>query len=1712
MEVGFTAPDVPDEQRPELEEVLRGIAVDPPGAEDGSPGRWRGQVDRINVLRRLPGGRSGAEVFDVAVERRGPGRRERCVVKVDRVSAIGAEWAAIRTYLKNQSQAILTPVDAVSESVLDGPRDGLAGTGRAAIVYRHVADWAGLPDGTPETLESMARAALLRCNSGPVVRRLEALLSRVATALHAECEVVEGARTLESLNPSLGVDLVLEVDRVHPEGYPSHGIPLPDAVEELRRYPRDVLYAATWLPSDPEGRARISVDDTVALRELHISVRDDERVLGRAQNTTVELRPARTHDLLGALRRFADERIPVIGRVLATRAGTHWATITRFLPDTRDGGRDGVTVDDVLLGHPFAVLRQILTTDVRSRVRALVHGDLNPRNVLLLDDQLFLIDFAGVAPEQPVLSDPAWLEVCLLREVIAPRLAWPALVRLQRLLATAVRLHPLTAEAGDLVITGVDDPVLRTSFEMLWTIRRLAYANYPETDRDGGFRRDYLEQLTLAACRTLKWPDADQDEDKIRAAVAAAGVATEWLDEQGPYRHWSQAELEGLALAAWARLDPATDIAGVVAEALRALDRHENLSDDVRGVVDDVRVRVVTAAFLPAAQNIVLGEQDRSAYIRLDAYLESRGSTPSGVQSGVRGDALDLIADLPEVAVVGDPGAGKSTLVHELRIRLARAVCAAGRDDVFAVDPPARFPVLVSAGDIAQAQATLLVGEPESGTGHSPARVLGLAAGLAIDDGHLRLGTVHVTVDGFNELADDGRPSVVGWVSALRGSYPRTPVVVCHRSLGFSSDLFGFPVAELQDVTEGKAHEYIIDSLRATFGPAGYEKADRLSRLLRRPQNRQMWELARNPLFLWLLVEYYVSPDAVNGTLPENVGMLFGHFAGRLLTLGDAAGTGADGHPGHFTLQLKEAALEALGEALVERHNVTDMPRDEAQRLLAGVVGASDAPRLLQALLDSDLLCSDGGHVRFRRLLFQEYYAARVLAGRTHDADLLRERTLQFKWREPLRLMLGSSGDQPERTRQVIDLAQNVDAVFAAQLLRACEIPPQDALDRFIATQRALLRSPALGEASWEAAARGLVELDSAVSWDALRAVADDPDVVPAARGIAVAALVRRALRSDATSEKPDEFNRGLSETLVGLLRPDVPRTLRRQAVEAVGEVRLVTPGLTIGDLIDAAYPWDIVDAAYQALRRLGITPGEAREQEYLTASEARLAVVEVMLRETADRTRIGRLDAERLAHLERMFAAGRLDSLLPRRFSFGIAEDIFWSMWLEPSPAWIVPAEMAGAREVLQADLDGPELLRRYTEGDDWTAVAAVHRILERHPDRCAEVLARTSSRSSPSRLLAAAQAAQVEGDEHGLRRLIDDVVDTIDPERVEALTALVGALPARHRVVASAVVVRRLRERGLLALLQGWPWFHLWTGLPFDEELCRDLLLSGAGGDGSGSGDSAGRDDGSGSGDSAAVDGGSGWDDEIAAAVLWLNADIAGGALLDAGEVDAFRLPAAASAALLAHAPAEDAHTALPAFLGACVKAGVGTPELLRSACTTVGREELEWPVQVMSSTAYGTLEQSMLADVLARIGFLGWRAYQSGDRDGAVTAYGLLTGLRTAGAHPSVERGRLAGLAVLGDWPAVLTRLDGDHPVLHEIALNAVRHWSVGPFTPNGYREDADVAHWLAVQLARDDQEPAVRDTLWAIKAVVEQRSSRYVAVGSGPVPSGVPGVAS
>ncbi|MFI9384881.1 hypothetical protein [Kutzneria sp. NPDC052558] len=196
----------------------------------------------------------------------------------------------------------------------------------------------------------------------------------------------------------------------------------------------------------------------------------------------------------------------------------------------------------------FAALPRVLTETITSRVTSRSHGDLNARNVLVVNGRPYLIDYAEFAADLPQQLDFAWLEVSLLRDVYAAR--DPAgLIRLQRALAIGSRLLHLGVTAEEVLdacrefVPADNHDALR----VLLTIRTQAHRVYPEKARPVWWR-DHLAQLLLSAHRTLKWSDDSQSVAKLHAVTAMAAVATEWLTDGDPFEHWDHHVNEAVSL------------------------------------------------------------------------------------------------------------------------------------------------------------------------------------------------------------------------------------------------------------------------------------------------------------------------------------------------------------------------------------------------------------------------------------------------------------------------------------------------------------------------------------------------------------------------------------------------------------------------------------------------------------------------------------------------------------------------------------------------------------------------------------------------------------------------------------------------------------------------------------------------------------------------------------------------------------------------------------------------------------------------------------------------------------------------------------------------------------------------------------------------------------------------------------------------------------
>ena len=343
----------------------------------------------------------------------------------------------------------------------------------------------------------------------------------------------------------------------------------------------------------------------------------------------------------------------VHGRLLKLRANEHQARLLAGLGDAfglKDGELRG---PEVRVPDPFAFLPQVLEAKRPNRLTALVHGDLNPRNILVVGDETpCLIDYAFMRKGEPFFLDFGRLEGSLTRDVLPADFTWRQLVRLERLLGLACRLGDDASQKLAEVLTA-ERAELGAAFRLFWAIRRAARAVCPESYR-AQWARDYLEQLFLFAHLTLKWDDAEASASaKLRATAALAGVAAEVLASMAPaatdgYALWDdetlrQAGAIGLPLLATQR---EATLAELAQWAFVLQQRNLKATDPLWQAFEGARADFVRQHFAAAANATLTQLQDEhDIYISLRAYIDLKGQVSAGRE---RSEAVFSTEDLFE--------------------------------------------------------------------------------------------------------------------------------------------------------------------------------------------------------------------------------------------------------------------------------------------------------------------------------------------------------------------------------------------------------------------------------------------------------------------------------------------------------------------------------------------------------------------------------------------------------------------------------------------------------------------------------------------------------------------------------------------------------------------------------------------------------------------------------------------------------------------------------------------------------------------------------------------------------------------------------------------------------------------------------------------------------------------------------------------------------
>jgi formylglycine-generating enzyme required for sulfatase activity len=448
----------------------------------------------------------------------------------------------------------------------------------------------------------------------------------------------------------------------------------------------------------------------------------------------------------------------------------------------------------------------------------------------------------------------------------------------------------------------------------------------------------------------------------------------------------------------------------------------------------------------------------------LAALKEQGRPVPKIIGEGRRGErpqrplpALEAASCCDRLVLLGDPGAGKSTFVNHLALRLAQAAqhrlftavpgngTAQHRLDaqhrlftavLGALPGWTRGPLVPLRVILRDLAAYARPGERGSATAlwrfvertlaeaDLPAAAPALKARL---DGQAVL-----LLDGLDEVEASARPWVLEAVTDFALTHGRTPILVTCRVYAYQEPrwrLAGFEEATLAPFDGGKIDGFIgawyAEVARLGLMPVAEseERAARLREAVRRPDLRA---LAPNPLLLTMMALLHSSW----GRLPQDRVQLYHEIVELLLARWEESRLGQEAlvRAGLAPRSLR-FALEEVAYAAHSQPSAVESTADVAEARLRGVLQgylegdwnrAGDVLRYVRERAGL-LLERKPGVYGFPHRTLQEYLAGCHLSVQTdfpsRAADLLRED--ETRWREPFLLAVGKTA----RAENRVDLA-----------------------------------------------------------------------------------------------------------------------------------------------------------------------------------------------------------------------------------------------------------------------------------------------------------------------------------------------------------------------------------------------------------------------------------------------------------------------------------------------------------------------------------------------------------------------------------------------------------------------------------------------------------------------------------------------------------------
>ncbi len=411
--------------------------------------------------------------------------------------------------------------------------------------------------------------------------------------------------------------------------------------------------------------------------------------------------------------------------------------------------------------------------------------------------------------------------------------------------------------------------------------------------------------------------------------------------------------------------------------------------------------------------------------------LRSRGSKVELEMLVERIDPARDIDDTPHglvasprrlLAILGDPGSGKSTLCRWLAATIAEREAG-------------RAPILVEAVDWMGREGSTSLLDVMARAADSG--VLGTIS-VATLKGLCDEGRIVLLVDGYDEpMRAHARTRMRGDLDAFSAEYPKVSIVVTSRVEGYleAGLLPPWQTLVIAPFDEGKLEEF-VRRWYAMVEPNDREarargRAELVAALAAEPRAREM---ARNPLLATLIAEVHQHQKA---PLPGRRSVLYGLVVELLLVTRPT-------ERGHLFEEIdkdeQRTRLEHFALWLQEQRGTEDgadivFGRDDFVREVAAAdvgheaISRRQAQQWLEWLVQEAGLMREGrsGRYSFLHLSLMEYLAAQgILARFAGDLEGLRHFLVKVSyerhWRETILLLFGSQADN----RPIVSLAPEV--------------------------------------------------------------------------------------------------------------------------------------------------------------------------------------------------------------------------------------------------------------------------------------------------------------------------------------------------------------------------------------------------------------------------------------------------------------------------------------------------------------------------------------------------------------------------------------------------------------------------------------------------------------------------------------------------------------